>query len=161
MKHTVKITLVIIAAFLVSQLIGLAVFHLYDQNFGKTHEKIVNESIQNNVTLPQQANVTIMNFAPTPIEAKTPIDFVKIIINVLIAIAIAVVLFFVLSRIGVIPVLKGWFAFVVFICLALVFTLILYPFLGYNLVKIFGVNFSLAEIIAVLLALVLTFFQDL
>jgi presenilin-like A22 family membrane protease len=159
MKHTLKFTIVIIVAFLITQLIGLLIFNLYDHNFGETHIKYVQEAEEKNITLPPQPNVTIMEFTPPPIQTKEPIDFVKIILNILIAIVLAIVIFFVLSKIGIIPVLKGWFAFVVFICLAITFTLLLYPFVGSILVNVIGLKISLAEIIAVPFSIILTFFK--
>ncbi len=159
MKHTWKLTFILIAAFLISQLIGLAVISSYDHYFGTTHQKIVNESIEKNITLPEQANVSVMQFAPEPIETKNPIDMIKILINVLVGVVLGVILFFVLSKFGIVPVLKGWFAIVIFLCLSIAFTLILYPFLGYNLVDIFRWRISLAEVIAVPIAFVVTFFK--
>ncbi len=159
MKHTVKITLIVIVAFLISQLIGLLLFSLYDQNFGKSYQNKIQELKDKNITLPEQPNATVMDFVSAPVEAKAPIDFVKIIINVLIAIAVAIVLFFILTRIGVVPVIKGWFAFVVFICLSIALTLLLYPFIGHVLIPIWKIRFSLAELIGVPLSIVLTYFK--
>ncbi len=159
MKHSLKLTIILIVAFLISQLIGLAVITSYDHYFGKTHEKLVNESIQKNISLPEQPNVTIIQFTPPPIETNNPIDMAKIIINVLIAIVLGIVLFFILAKIGIVPVLKGWFALVIFLCLSIAFTLLLYPFIGVDLVKIFGIKISLAEVIAVPLAFVIMLFK--
>lgn len=159
MKHSLKLTLILIAAFLVSQLIGLAVISSYDHFFGTTHEKIVNQSIQENKTLPEQPNVSIIQVAPPQVQTSNPLDLAKILINVLVAIVIGIVFFFILAKIGIVPVLKGWFAIVIVLCLSIAFTLILYPILGLHLVTIFGLKFSLAEVIAVPLALVVMFFK--
>ncbi len=159
MKHTVKITLIIIVAFLISQLIGLLMFQLYDQNFGKSYQDKVQELKDKNISLPSAPNATIMDFVSAPVEAKEPIDFIKLAINLLIAIALAIVLFFVLTRIGVVPVLKGWFSLVIFICLSIALTLLLYPLLGHHLLRIGGLRFSFAEVIGIPLAGVLTYFK--
>lgn len=159
MKHSLKLTIVLIAVFLISQLIGLAVITSYDHYFGNTHQEIVNESIEKNITLPEQANVSVMEFAPQPIETKNPIDMAKILVNVLVGIVLGILLFIVLSKIGIVPVLKGWFALVVLICLSIAFTLLLYPLFGYNLVSIFNWRFSLADVIGVPLAFIVTYFK--
>lgn len=160
MKHPVKATTIIVLMFLVSQLIGLAVITSYDHFFGKTHENIVKQAQEQNITLPEQPNVSISKeLPPPPVEAKAPAEILQIVVSILIAIAIASALFFLLMKIGVVPVLKGWFAIVIFICLSLALSLILYPFIGLNLVTIAGIKFSLAEVIAVPLAIVLTFFK--
>lgn len=159
MKHSLKLTIILIVAFLLSQLIGLGVISSYDHYFGATHEKIVNESIQQGIPLPEQPNVSVIQFTPPPVQTNNPIDLMKILINVFIAIVLGVVLFFVLSKIGIVPVLKGWYALVVVLCLSIAFTLILYPLVGINLVNLFGIKFSLAEVIAVPLALIIMIFK--
>ncbi len=159
MKHTAKITLIIIVAFLISQLIGLLLFSIYDQNFGKSYQNKVQELKDKNMTLPSQPNATIMDFVSAPVEAKAPLDFVKIILNVLIAIALAIVLFFILTRIGVVPVIKGWFTLVIFMCLSIALTLLLYPLLGHYLIRIGSIRFSFAEVIGIPLAIVLTYLK--
>ena len=159
MKHSLKLTIILIVAFLISQLIGLAVISSYDHYFGKTHEKIVNESIEKNISLPEQPDVTVIQVTPPPIETNNPIDLIKIILNVLIAIVLGIFFFFLLAKIGIVPVLKGWFALVIFLCLSIAFTLLLYPLMGLNLITLFGVKFSLAEVIAVPLAFVIMIFK--
>jgi presenilin-like A22 family membrane protease len=98
-----------------------------------------------------------MEFAPPPVETKNPIDMVKIIINVLVGIVFGILLFLILSKFGVITVLKGWFALVIFMCLSIAFALVLYPLLGYSLISVFSWKISFAEIIAVPLAFIITY----
>jgi presenilin-like A22 family membrane protease len=159
MRHSLKLTIILIVAFLISQLIGLAVISSYDHYFGKTHEKIVNESIEKGLELPEQPDVTVIQFTPPPVETNNPIDIVKVIVNVLVAIVLGILFFFLLAKIGIVPVLKGWFAIVIFLCLSIAFTLLLYPLLGMNLFTLFGLKLSLAEIIAVPLAFVIMIFK--
>lgn len=154
MKHTVKITLTILVMFLIAQFIGLIVINSYDNYFGKKAEVKVKEGklIQPEVSF-------VNNTIPPPAELKEPIDIVRILVSIAIAIVIATVLFFLLSRIRTVLLLRIWFAFVVFICLTISLALIIYPLLGTSLFTILGKNVSLAEIIALPLALILTFYK--
>ena len=154
MKHNLKITLTILIMFLVSQFIGLAVLSSYDSYFGKTAQEKVSkgELVQPNMSF-------VNNTVPPQVELKTPIDVAQVVISIVIAILIATLLFFLLSRIRIVILLKAWFAIVVFICLTVSLALVLYPVVGTNLFTLFGKNISLAEIIALPAALVLTFYK--
>jgi len=140
--------------FLLSQLLGLLVIKAYDSYFGKTAKQKVQEG-----TLVQPEVSIVQETVPPEIELKKPIDIAKILFSIAIAIVIATLFFFLLSRIRVTLLLRAWFAFVVFICLSITISLLLYPILGKNLFSIFGKNVSLAEIIAIPLALLLTFYK--
>ena len=154
MKHTIKITLTILIMFLVAQFIGLAVFSSYDNYFGKTSQEKVarGELVKPNVSF---VNETL----PPPVELKTPIDIAAILTSIIIALIIATALFFLLAKVRIVIVLKIWFAVVVFICLTIALALVLYPFIGTSLFSIFGKNVSLAEAIALPLAIILTFYK--
>lgn len=140
--------------FLVAQFIGLAVMSSYDNYFGKTSQEKVakGELVKPNISF---VNETL----PPPTELKEPIDIAAILTAIIIAMAIAIALFFLLARIRIVIVLKIWFAIVVFICLTIAFSLILYPFIGTYLFSIAGKNVSLAEAIALPLAIILTFYK--
>lgn len=154
MKHNIKIVLIILIMFLISQLIGLAIIYSYDSYFGKTAQ----QKIQQGTLVPPEVSV-VRETVPPEVELKQPIDIAKVITSIVIAIIIATALFFLLSRIRITIVLRAWFALVVFICLSVALALLLYPVIGKNLFVLFGKNISLAEAIAVPLALILTFYK--
>jgi len=157
MKHNLKITLVIIVMFLISMLIGLAVVHSYDVHFGKTSQKIANET---NVTIENPDVSIIRGTVPPPMEIKRTIDVVSILLSIIVAIAIAVILFFIFSKIRVHIVLKIWFIVVVFICLTIAFTMIFYSIFGSGgLFNFLGKKVLLAEFVAVILAIILTIWK--
>ncbi len=142
--------MILIGMFLIAQLLGLVVINNYDTYFGKTAEL-------------QGENIPEMSFihetVPPEIEIKTAIDITQILFSILIAIAIVTLVFFLLSKIKITVVLKAWFTVVVFICLTIAFSLLLYPLLGTNFIELFGKTFSTAEFIAVPLAILFTFFK--
>jgi len=154
MKHSLKITLIILAMFLVSQFIGLLIINSYDSYFGKTAQQKVQQG-----TLIQPQVSLVNETVPPPVELKRTIDIVSVLVSIGIGIVIATLLFFLLSKIRVVLVIKAWFAFVVFICLSIAIALLLYPILGTKLFVFFGKSISLAEIIAVPSAIVLTFYK--
>ena len=160
MKHALKVTLVIIAMFLVAQFIGLAVISSYDNHFGASAQKARQEAIEKGLPVPPEPEISfVKGTIPPPMELKTPIDVASILISIVIALVIATALFFLLSRIRVTLLLRIWFAFVVFICLSIALTLIIYPMTDTNLFGIFGRDVSIAEAIALPLALILTFYK--
>lgn len=154
MKHNLRITIIILAMFLLSQLVGLLIINSYDSYFGKTAKQKIQEG-----TLVQPEVSVVRETVPPEVELKTTIDIVQVLVSIGIAIVIATVLFFLLSRIRITLLLKAWFSFVVFICLSIAIALLIYPVLGTNLFTIFGKSISLAEIIAVPSSLILTFYK--
>jgi presenilin-like A22 family membrane protease len=155
MKHALKVTLIIIAMFLVAQFIGLGVMTSYDNHFGPSAQKARQEAIEKGLPVPPEPEISVIRETiPPKAELKEPIDVARIITSIVIAIIFATALFFLLSRIRVTVVLRIWFALVVFICLSIAFTLALYPIANIPLGK-----FILADVIALLLALILTFYK--
>ncbi|MCX8194254.1 MAG: presenilin family intramembrane aspartyl protease [Candidatus Pacearchaeota archaeon] len=154
MKHSIQITLVMLAMFLISQFIGILIINSYDSYFGKTAQQKVQEG-----KLVQPEISIVKETVPPEMEFKKPIDILSIVISIVVAIVIASVIFFLLSKIKITLLIKVWFSFVVFICLTLAITLLIYPILGTDLFVLFGKNISLAETIAAPLALVLTFYK--
>lgn len=154
MKHTIAITLTILAMFLISQMLGILIINSYDSYFGKTAQQKVQEG-----KLVQPEVSIVKETVPPEIELKKPIDILSVVISIVIAIIIASVVFFLLSRIKITLLIKIWFSFVVFICLTIAITLLIYPLLGTTLFVLLEKNISLAEIMAVPLALVLTFYK--
>lgn len=154
MKHSLKIILIILAMFLISQFLGLLIINSYDSYFGKSAQQKVQQGklVQPEVSIVQET-------VPPEVELKQPIDVARVLIAIGIAIVIATLLFFLLSKIRITLLIKAWFSFVVFICLSIAIALLIYPILGTNLFTLFGKQISLAEIIAVPLAIVLTFYK--
>lgn len=160
MKHDVKITAIIIVMFIISMLVGLLVINSYDRYFGKTAQKLEKEAYEKNITIEKPEISIVKETVPPPMELKRTIDVVSILISIVIALAIALGLFFLLSKIKVHLLIKGWFAIVVFICLTVALTLIFYYFVGfYVLLNFFGKKISVAELIAVPIAFILTFLK--
>lgn len=157
MKHNFKVTGIIVLMFVISQIIGLGVFYSYDNYFGKTSEQLIANGTISNETIPDIS--IVRENLPPPIEIKQTIDYVSIIISIVIGITIAVLLFLLLSRINAKLLIKIWFTFVVFLCLSIAFSLLLYPQFGLNLFNLFGKKIALAEMIAVPLAIVLTYLK--
>ncbi len=154
MKHPVRITIILITMFLVTQFIGLAVLTSYDNYFGKGAE----EKIKTGEIVPPEVSI-IKETVPPEIELKKPIDIARIVTSIVIAVIIATLVFFLLSKFKVTILLRAWFALVVFICLTLSFSLFFYPYLSGSLFNLFGKKIALAEAIAVPLALILTFYK--
>lgn len=160
MKHTVRITITIIVLFLIAQFIGLAVIKSYDQNFGRTAMEAREEALEKGLPLPPEPEVSVVRETiPPEVELRTVIDVTKIITSIVVAILIATALFFLLSRVRVTVLLKVWFSVVVFICLTLALSLFLYPILPITLFSIGDKQLVLAEMIALPLAICLTFFK--
>jgi len=154
MKHNIKITIIIIAMFLIAQLIGLLLISSYDNYFGKnSQDKIKSGEIK----MPDIS--LVKENVPPQQDLKRPIDVIAVISSIVIAIILATLLFLLLSRIRSVIIIKVWFTFVIFICLSIAISLLIYPLVGQNFINIFGKSFSLAEVIAVPLAIVFTFFK--
>lgn len=169
MKHNLRITIVIVAMFIISQLIGLGIVMSYDHFFGATHNNIVQQAKEQNITL-AEPNISIAKeLLPPPVEIEKPTSFAdtlknfgdisSLIVSALFAFALGAALFFLLLKFGVVKVVKWWFALVIFLCLTVASILILYPLLGGTLITIFGATISLSEIIAIPLALILIFYK--
>ena len=84
MKHALKITIILLAMFLITQFIGLYVVNYYSS------QKVVNGEIVN-VTAP----VLPYGMETPPISAEK--DFYQVLISIIIAFTIAIVLILILS----------------------------------------------------------------
>ncbi len=140
--------------FLVTQFIGLAVITSYDNYFGKSSEEKIKTG---QITQPEIS--IIHETVPPEMELNKPIDVARIVTSIFIAIIMAALVFFVLSKIKTTILIKAWFSVVVFICLTLAFSLFFYPYLNSYLFTLFDKKIALAEAIAVPLALILTFLK--
>jgi presenilin-like A22 family membrane protease len=136
MKHEARIVLTLLVMFVLTQLIGLYVIDAYSP---KTVTEIVNGT---------SVNVTVAEEIPygmQPPEVQPQISLVSIIFSF----AIAIFLFFLLTRLKARIWLKIWFVFVIYICLAVaIYAIILKLFPDAN-----------ANLIALLIAIPLTFYK--
>ena len=151
MKHNLKITVILLVMFIVTQFIGLAVLHADIFHI----EQEINGTIQT-VSNPYLSWIQ-------PPEMETNKDFFSVFPSLLIAFVIAISLLFLLSKFKFEFILKGWFFLVV--CVALFLTIyafeklvpwtinpnlaIIIPLiitLPLALVKIFGRNFLVHNI---------------
>jgi len=132
MKHSVKITIILLGMFFLAQLIGILVIGLYNPEI----KQVVDES-------GNLINVTSYNL-PYGMEPPQDIDPKTNLISILFAIIIAVSAMFFLMRFGATFFLRAWF-FVV-IVLALGITL-----------NSFFLHYEYATIVALIIALPLAF----
>jgi presenilin-like A22 family membrane protease len=140
MKHKLKITIILLVMFLITQFIGLAVF-----NADIFHiEQEVNGTIQR-VSNPQLSWIQ-------PPDIQEDSDFFGMFPSLVIAFIIAIVLLFLLSKFELKFILKGWFF--VIICIALF--LAIYAFEKIIPLKI---NSTWAVIIPALIAIPLAFIK--
>ena len=108
MKHNLKITLILLAMFFISQLIGLAVINEYSPK----------QKVFFNETSQQYENITIKTELPygmQPPEIKPGISIGSIITSMI----IAIFLIFILMKMRARIILKMWFFFVVVIALSI------------------------------------------
>jgi len=101
MKHTLKITLILLAMFLITQLIGLFVIDFYSQN-----------------QLPYGMD------SPSP---ENQSEFVASFSSILLAFIIAVILFLLLTKFKITFVLRLWFFLVIILALAISFNSAIFP----------------------------------
>ena len=153
MKHSIKITAVIVLMFLFAQLIGLLLINSFDNHFGEKAEA----AIERGDYVPPDESV--LEIVPEKVEPKTTTDVASIVGGIVIAVLIATAIFFLFLKVKVTIVLKVWFSFVVFVCLSVALALFFYPLIGKTLFTLFGRGISFAEIVAVPLAGILTFYK--
>ena len=136
MKHTVKITILILAMFVLTQFIGLYVIHLNPF----TVQQTVNQTVQN---VPN----SYLNWINPP-QAQTQSDFASYFTSLIIAFVIAIALLFLLMKFKVSMILRIWFFAVVTI--ALLLSLIAFSKLlpGINEGTIFAVCLAVALALA-------------
>lgn len=107
MKHSVKITVILLAMFLISQIIGLGVIYSYSP---KT------TSVTSNGTVLNQTNYNLPYGLEPPngMEKQSPFS---LFIQLVISFVIVIVLYLVLMKFGLVPVMRGWFFIVVSVAL--------------------------------------------
>jgi len=140
MKHNVKITIILLAMFIATQFIGLAVLHA---DIFYIEQEI-------NGTLQQVSNPQLSWIQPP--EVETSEDSFSIFSSLLIAFIIAIVLLFLLTKFKISFVLKAWFFVVV--CIALFLTIY-----AFEVLVPFPIDPTLALIIPIVIALPLAFIK--
>ncbi|MEK6852300.1 MAG: presenilin family intramembrane aspartyl protease [Nanoarchaeota archaeon] len=118
MKHTLKVTLVILAMFLITQIIGLAVIKTYTTGW-HVQEEVNGQIVKSNITRE-------IPYGLAPPEAKPEVSLVSIVI----AIVVATILIILLTRVRATMFIKVWFAFVVLITLAVTFATLIHPYIA-------------------------------
>ena len=108
MKHTVKITLILLSMFFVTQMIGIYVTHTYTPNF----EQIVNE------TTGEVTNITVYNL-PYGLDPPTDIKPQESVVSIVIAFCIAILLMLLLMKLKAETFLRVWFTVVVILGIAI------------------------------------------
>ncbi len=140
MKHNIKITIILLAMFIVTQFIGLAVLHA----------DIFHIEQEINGTLQQVSNPQLSWIQPP--EVETSEDSFSIFSSLLIAFIIAIVLLFLLTKFKISFVLKAWFFVVV--CIALFLTIY-----AFEILVPFVIHPTLALIIPIVIAIPLAFIK--
>jgi presenilin-like A22 family membrane protease len=163
MKYKLKVVVLIVLFFLVSQLVGVLVTSSYKENFYKKEVEEKNFTImeEENKTLPKEnfTNISITReFIPQKVEIKTTFDFLQILISFLIALVIATIIFIILMKIGVVRVMRFWLFFVVAVGLFITFSLLLYN-INFFQMRIKNLSFSIVEIFALVMAIALAYFK--
>ncbi len=108
MKHTVKITLILLAMFFVTQMIGIYVTNAYTPEI----QQIVNQ------TTGEITNKTVYNL-PYGLEPPQDIKPQESVVSIVIAFCIAILLMFLLMRLKAETFLRLWFTIVVILGIAL------------------------------------------
>lgn len=136
MKHNLKVTLLLIAMFLVTQLIGLAVIYSYTPI---VQQVMVNGTLQN-------VTINPLPYGLEPPEVEKEISLLSIIF----AFIIAVFFVFLLTKLKAALFIRLWFFAVVIIVLAITFNALLSWFIPYQFYP---------EIISLTLALPLAIYK--
>ena len=108
MKHSIKITIILIALFFIAQLIGIFVANVYLPNI----EQVVNQ------TTGENTNQTVYNL-PYGLEPPANIKPQESVISIIIALCVAVVIMLLLMKLKAETFLRLWFAIVVILGLAI------------------------------------------
>lgn len=134
MKHSIKITLVLLGMFIIAQLLGLVVVNLYSP-----HVQIITSA--NGTT----ENVTAYNL-PYGFEPPQAVSPSSTVLQICIALIIAITAMFLLMKYGATSILRGWF----FIVVALALGVTLNAFIQ---------NFAYSSIIALVIAIPVSFLK--
>lgn len=144
MKHNAKVTAILIAMFVITQLIGLAVIAAYTP---------VMEQVEINGTI---VNVT-QN--PLPYGMEPPqVNQGASLLSIVIAFVIAILIIFLLTKLNAATFIRLWFFVVVLMVLGITINALLQWFFPYY-ITLSGYSFSLPATISLLIALPLAIYK--
>ena len=142
MKHTAKITIILVLMFIVTQLIGLAVIHAYTPQ---------NIQVEINGTLQNVTYDPLPSWFQQP-DVKEDLDFWRILPSILIAFVIAIGIIFLLSKYKLVGLLRAWF----FIVIVIVLWLTIYAF---EILVPWQISYNVALIIPTIIAFTVAYFK--
>ena len=142
MKHTAKITIILVLMFIVTQLIGLAVIHAYTPQ---------NIQVEINGTLQNVTYDPLPSWFQQP-EVRESMDFWRILPSILIAFVIAIGIIFLLSKYKLVGLLRAWF----FIVIVIVLWLTVYAF---EILVPWQISYNVALIIPTIIAFTVAYFK--
>ncbi len=135
MKHTVRITAILLLMFVITQFIGLLVIYA---------NPLKVDAISSEGGIEEIANPYLEWI--TPMEAKTSTDFISFFTQIILAFILAVGILFFLMKFKMEIFLKGWFFLVITIALFL-------TFLAFEKIVPFVIDLKLAIVLAAVFAL--------
>ncbi|MFA5993164.1 MAG: presenilin family intramembrane aspartyl protease [Candidatus Pacearchaeota archaeon] len=142
MKHSVKITAILISMFIITQLIGLGVIWLYTP---VQQQVVINGTIQNITTNP-------LPYGMEPPQISQDFSLISIVF----AFVLAILLVFFLTRLKAAKIIKWWFFIVVVLVLGVTFNAALMHLIpNYSVYNIM----SLSELVALLVAIPFAIFK--
>ena len=144
MKHNVKITIILLAMFVVTQFIGIYIMNFYSP-------VRISDGIQTNVSAPE------LPFGLETPELKEKSEFNYAFISVIIAFMIAISLLLFLSRLNAEFFLRLWFFLVIIISLVISFNVLSYEIGLSSKINFLSYNFPISWIIALAISLPLAY----
>jgi presenilin-like A22 family membrane protease len=135
MKHTIKITVILLLMFVITQFIGLLVIYA---------NPLKVDSISSEGEIEEVANPYLEWIIP--MEAKTSTDFISFFTQIILAFILAIGILFFLMKFKMEIFLKGWFFLVITIALFL-------TFLAFEKIVPFVIDLKLAIVLAAFFAL--------
>lgn len=146
MKHTIRITLILLAVFILAQLVGLAIVNEYID---------VKESAATGVTTVRQETYEVVRVEPPKVENEST-SFVFILIAVLIGTGLVLLII----KFGKKRLWKLWFFLAVLLCLLIAFSPFIHKFLKAFLPGVVSYTYYVTFAIALLFAFFKTFRQN-
>jgi presenilin-like A22 family membrane protease len=131
MKHNWKITVLIILMFVATQFIGLYVIN----------SNIFNRTVSVNGVTENITNPVLSAIQPPPVQQQS--DFTGYMISIIISFVVAIVIIFLISKLKIGLLLKGWFFVVVAIALFITINSFFPKYIGSVYFLIFAVLLSL------------------
>lgn len=135
MKHTVRITTILLLMFIITQFIGLLVIYT---------NPLKVDAISSEGGIEEVANPYLGWI--TPVEAKTSTDFISFFTQIILAFILAIGILFFLMKFKMEFFLKGWFFLVITIALFL-------TFLAFEKIVPFVIELKLAIVLAAVFAI--------